>query len=268
MQEIKEKLEDFLKETEYCDISHSSIQKLAQKVTCGYNSDKDKAIALFYWVRDNILYRVGNWDRKASETLMEKEGTCTNKSNLFVGLLRSLNIPAGYGIMKVYGQRYFGPVAIPILRIMVSRESIHVYTLVYLNNRWIKCDPSDDIELCKNTAYFNPTTKIVDWAGEEDAMLNLSQDDIMRDNFPIISIDQWMKKRLKRWKGIPIRVGNIYIKYIRGYRGRIDNIQELEDNFKKWLRQEYSLYFYIFFFLFFLRKLQNKIRKKYEKIKR
>ncbi len=113
---MAEDLKEFLQETEYCDFSHPKIQRLAHKIGDKYDNPKDKAVALFYWVRDNILYRVGMWNKKASETLAETEGTCTNNANLFVALLRANYIPAGFGVMKVYGQKYFGPIAIPMLK--------------------------------------------------------------------------------------------------------------------------------------------------------
>jgi len=150
---------------------------------------------MFYWVRDNVLYRVGLWNVTAAETLAIREGTCTNKSNLLVALLRARGIPAGYGVMKVYGQKYFGPVAIPMLNRLVSKVSTHVYVAVYLDDKWIKCDPSDDKKLCSKTSHFNYTTTIVDWDGVNNAELNLNQDHIISDDFPIASIDNIMIKK-------------------------------------------------------------------------
>ena len=103
-------LKDFLIKTEYCDFENEKIKKLAEELIKGCVSEKEKAVALFYWVRDNILYRVGLWNRKASETLAEGKGVCTSKANLLVALLRAVGIPAGYGVMRVKGREYFGQI--------------------------------------------------------------------------------------------------------------------------------------------------------------
>ena len=111
---------------------------------------------MFTWVRDNVLYRVGLWNKTASETLHEREGTCTNKANLLVAMLRSVDIPAGYGLLKVDGQKYWGPATPSIISKHVGRVSSHIFAMVYLD-RWICIDPSDDIQLCKNVGYITKT---------------------------------------------------------------------------------------------------------------
>lgn len=249
-------LDDFLKETKYCDFNNSEIGKLAHKIAYGYENQKDKATAAFYWVRDNILYRVGAWNRKASETLEEREGTCTNKANLLVALLRALGIPAGYGVMKVYGQRYFGPIAVPMLRKFIGEFSTHIYAVVYLNGKWIKCDPSDDKELSENTSHFNFTSKLVEFNGGSDAMLNLNTKDILENKYPIVNIDPWMIKRPKHAKGIPLEIANLYIKFARKNKIKVADAKELESLFKKWLRINNPFYFYSFILALWLKNLK------------
>ena len=240
----EENIKNFLKKTEFCDFTHPDIQRLVHKITKNCVNDKDKAIRSFYWVRDNILYRVGRWQGKASETLVEKEGACTNKANLLVALLRANNIPAGYGIMKVYGQRYLGPIAIPMLKKFISEISTHIYPLAYLNNKWIKCDPSDDKEFCENTSYFNHTTELVEWDGVKDGVLNLKKEDIIIDNYPVADIDHWMIKKPRRARGFPLKIANIFVRFARKNTQRVADNKELEILFKKWLKVNHPFYFY------------------------
>jgi len=241
-----ENIEDFLKETKFCDFSDKGIKNLVAKIDEGCKDDREFAVAAFYWVRDNILYSVGNWQRKASETLTEKIGTCTNKSNLLVALLRYRKILAGYGVMKVHGQRYFGPIAIPMLRKFIGNISTHTYTVIFLNGKWIKCDPSDDKKICENTSYFNHTTKLLDWNGYEDAALNLKKEDIIDDKFPVENIDPWMEKKSKNAKGLALKIANIYIDFARNNTKKVSGAEELEVLFKKYLRKKYPVYFYLF----------------------
>lgn len=241
-------LKKFLEETNFCDFCHPDIQKLAHQLTERHNNPRNKAVALFYWVRDNILYRVGSWQKKASETLKEKEGTCTNKTNLLVALLRTSIIPAGYGVMKVYGRRYFGPIAIPSLTKFVGKISTHVYAVVYLDNKWIKCDPAVDKELGKNIYYFDQTTKLVEWEGVNDALLNFKEEDILKDNYPIANVDYLMYKKPKNARGVPLKIANIYINFIRENKQKLNNIEEIEPLFKQWLRNHYPIFYYLFSF--------------------
>ena len=254
-------LKEFLKETEFCDYSHPDIQKLAHEIAAKYDNPKDKAIALFYWVRNNILYRVGMWNRKASETLAEKEGTCTNKSNLLVALLRANNIHAGYGVMKVNGQEYFGPIILPIFKKWVSKESVHIYCYVRIKDRWIKIDPSPDKKLSDNTSYYNPTTIHVEWDGFNDATEKIDPSHILDDSKPISNIDYLIKKIPKNAKGIPLKVGNLYILFVRNNAQKINNIKELELLFKQWLRKNYFLYFYLILIISWCKDLELKFKR-------
>ena len=160
-------MEAYLERNWYCDWDHPAILEVAQDITAGLENDREKAVAIYYWVRDRILYRVGEWQKSASTTLALGEGTCTNKANLLIALCRSVGIPAGFGVMRVYGKQYFGPVL--ILRYFGSssaRYRLHIHAAVYIGEKWISVDPSDDVDFCRATSYFNPTGQLVDWDGE------------------------------------------------------------------------------------------------------
>ncbi len=255
---MEEGIIKFLKETKFCDFSNPEIQKLTKEIAKNCKNEQEFAIRAFYWVRDNILYRVGMWQRKASETLAEKEGTCTNKSNLLVALLRANNIPAGYGVMKVYGQRYFGPIAIPMLKEFVSDVSVHVYAIVYLNDKWIKCDSSSDKEFSDNTSYFNFTTNLVNWDGREDSLMVFKKNDVVEENFPVSDIDSWMLKKSKNARGLPLKIANIYIKFARDNKQKVADVQEFENLFKKYLKANYFFDFCLLRLILFWKGIKPK----------
>lgn len=253
---MEENITNFLRQTEFCDFSRPMIQELAEKLAAGCKDDREVAVSIFYWTRDSILYRLGDWQRKASETLKEKEGTCTNKANLFVALLRFNKIPAGYVIMKVYGQEYLGPISY-MFRKFVGKKSTHIYACVYLNGKWIKCDPSNDEKLCENTYHFNPTTKIVEWDGTKDAPLNINRSHIIKEDYPISNVDPWMLKKSKNAKGIQLKIANMYVKFARHHGKESSNINEFEILFKKYLKKEHPFYFYLFTVSSFLKDIQG-----------
>lgn len=254
-------IENFLKETEFCDFSNTAIQKLAREIKLNCRGQKEVAVATFYWVRDNILYSVGSWQKKASETLARKEGTCTNKTNLLVALLRANRIPAGYGVMKVCGRTYFGSVGISMLTRFVGEVSTHVYALVHLNGKWIKCDPSVDQKLGESTRSFDKTAKLVEWNGDQDEMMVLDKKDILENTFPVTKIDYLMIKKSKNAKGIPLKIANIYIDFIRANGQKIYDEKKLEILFKKWLKTKQPFYFYCFLVIIWLEDLRTRIKK-------
>lgn len=248
-------LEKYLKETRFCDCNNPQILEKAKEITKGLSSEQEKAIAVFNWVRDNIKYRVGLWQRKASETLQEKEGTCTNKTNLLVTMLRSINIPSGYGVLKTKGQDYFGPVVPPILKRKISKKSSHIYSFVFLNNKWIKCDPSLDLELSLKTSYFNPQSELVVWNGKNDALENLDPEHIIYDSEKLSDIDSIMEKKSRHGTGIIIKVANLYIKFLRQNEIKIKSPAQLQYLFKKWLRRNNFLYYIVFSFVSFYKDI-------------
>jgi len=253
---MKDDLTLFLKETKYCNFNDKRIKQLAFEMTKNIDKDKDKAVTLFYYVRDNILYRVGHWNKKATETLVEKKGVCTSKSNLLVALLRSINIPSGYGVMKVKGDEYFGPIVPDFLRDKISKKSVHIYTCVYLNNKWIKCDPSDDKRLSVSTSHINPQSKLINWDGESDAMLNLTPEHILEDNSPLPNIDYLISKKSRNSNYFVVKAGNLYIDFLRD-NNKLSDLEQTIFLFKSWLKRKHTVFYFFFLIFLFLIKIKK-----------
>jgi len=247
-------MNNFLKETEYCDFSSPEIKKVALSFKKKYSNEKELAVALFYFVRDNILYRLGLWQKKASETLGEGKGTCTNKANLLVALLRACGIPAGYGVMKVKGKEYFGPIILPVFKNHVGEKSVHIYAFVFLNEKWIKCDSSDDKIFAERTSYFNPPSTLIEWDGEKDAPLNLSPEHILSDEGPLDNIEEMMLKKPRNAKWPALTLGNLYVEFLRENEKKISNPVELTSLFQKWLKKNRFIYYLIFSVMLFFDK--------------
>ena len=93
-------MEKFLTETKYCDFSNRDINSMAQEITHDLHSDREKARALFYWVRNEIRYNMRLFIPKikknfvASNVIQEKQGFCVSKSILLSTLARAVGIPA------------------------------------------------------------------------------------------------------------------------------------------------------------------------------
>lgn len=239
-------LEDFLKETKYCNYSNPLLKERAIEVTKPYSNDSQKAIALFNYVRDNILYKFNYWNIKASDTLKDGYGMCTNKNNLLIAMLRAINIPAGYGILKVKAKEYFGPIMLDFFRNKISEESVHIYTQAYLSNTWIKCDPSTDKALSEKTAYFNYSTELVSWNGSNHAMDRILPKHIIDDTGPFYDIDANLDKKPKSLSFIKIWSANIYLDFLRKSHRQFNNYNERESAFLSWLKKK-NLLLYLYF---------------------
>ena len=92
-------LEQYLQPTEFFDFYKPKVKNKAIEITEGLETDKEKAIALFYWVRDKIIYRQGSFyltksTFKASTNLRRGYGFCVSKAVLLSTLARAVKIPA------------------------------------------------------------------------------------------------------------------------------------------------------------------------------
>ena len=238
-------LENFLQETKYCDVTHPLIQKTAYNLTKGISDTRYKSKILFDYVRDNVRYQFGQWGKKASKVLQEGKGMCTNSANLFVALLRANNIPAGYGIMRVKGQEYLSSLTPPMFKSQISPESVHIYSYAFLNGKWVKADPSIDKDFSQQVANFDSTFRLAQWDGTSDQILDIEPTAILRDEGPLANIDAQLDKKPRHAKGLSLKMGNLYLQFLResGSRFTNESILSLQEYFLLWLKKRYPFYY-------------------------
>jgi transglutaminase-like putative cysteine protease len=128
--------EAYLSATELIDTGHPAIQTTAARLTHGKKTERDKAIAIHDFVRDNIAYGFGPkfYDHTASEVLRSRRGFCNPKGTLFIALLRASGIPA---------RQHFVEISPEILHGIVSPRTEwldHSYTEVWLDGQWLPVD--------------------------------------------------------------------------------------------------------------------------------
>lgn len=122
--------------TRYVDHDTAAIRQSAAMVTAGLASDRDRAVALFRFVRDQVKFgfAAGFWDMSASDVLTTGRGYCNTKSTLFVALLRATGIPA---------RQVFVEIDPEVLRGMIDPGTPwldHSYTEVFLDGAWHATD--------------------------------------------------------------------------------------------------------------------------------
>jgi hypothetical protein len=124
-------LDPFLIPTEICDSDNSLIVAKAKELV-GKTKDIWKAAdSVRSFLRKEVVYTFDYCSTKASETLQKMEGMCTNKANLQVALMRSLGIPAGYGLVHITKEVFVRDV-VPEMYEKISEPTTHVFACVWI----------------------------------------------------------------------------------------------------------------------------------------
>lgn len=222
---MKEK-NKFILPTIFCDCDNPKIINLSNKITADCKDNREKAIKLFLFVKNNYPYAFGRWDFKASETISLKSGMCTTKSCLLVALFRASKIPAGFKVIKIKGREVFAKFAIfPFLKNKISENSIHICVSVNLDNQWIDIDPSLDDDLLKGLVLigYDPSILRV-WDGKSDLMNFFTPNELIEVGELVDSIDQYHLKKRKTAKGYFLLLSNLIIRCYR-FIGRFNKIK-------------------------------------------
>lgn len=228
-------IEEYRAETEYCDVGSPMIQRLARELTHGMDSDRARAAAIYRWVQDHVRYEIlHDWSKRASETLLSRVGTCTNKANLLVALLRAAGMPAGFHVMRVRGKYYFGPAWIPMLQQLCSDVTVHLFAAVYLDGRWVQCDPSCDRALAEGGEHINPPFRHVAFDGSAPAEPTIDPAHVLSVSPCMPSIDTIMAKRSSK-PSVYFKIMNLFIAYVRAQGRNHDSCASLEPAFRQWL---------------------------------
>lgn len=143
-------LSSCLRSTYFIDSDNASVKDFAQ-IQAGSGSDIERAVRLYYAVRDSIRYDpycIGRRpeDYRASLCLKHKAGFCITKSALLAACARAVEIPSrvGYGDVRNH-------LATPkLLELLRTDEFVfHGYTELFLDGIWVKATPAFNISLCE-----------------------------------------------------------------------------------------------------------------------
>lgn len=166
----------YLQPTKFFDFNKKFVRDKAFEITEGLETEKEKAIALFYWVRDEIKYNMHTYipsmkaNFKASVTLRRKNGFCVSKSVLLSSFARAIGIPASIHLVDLINHK----ISQKIIDFMGTNVMhYHGYSELYLNNKWVKATPSFD----QKTAIKGGFIPMVEFDGENDAVFATYDDE-------------------------------------------------------------------------------------------
>jgi transglutaminase-like putative cysteine protease len=162
---------DELAPTPIVDSDHPAVREFAEARAGARaeNTAKDRAIRLYYAVRDEIRYdpygaAIDVESMRASATLEAGRGWCVSKAVLLAAACRSVGIPARLGFADVRNH-----LSTARLREHMQTEIFywHGYTVILVDEdaRWVKATPAFNVELCEKFGFLP-----LDFDGENDSL--------------------------------------------------------------------------------------------------
>lgn len=143
--------DEFLAPARCIDADHPAILSFAAEVVGDRTDARDKAIALYYAVRDRIRYDpyaidLTDQGLKASTALLAGRGWCVPKAALLAAVCRAAGVPATVGFADVKNH-----LSTERLRRTMQTDVFywHGYTAILLDGVWVKATPAFNIELCE-----------------------------------------------------------------------------------------------------------------------
>jgi len=166
--EMTTKETDYLHATPFIDSDDPAIVAFAHNALGDAETVKDKALALYGAVRDQIQYDpyidfLNPAEFRASDVLRAGRGFCVGKSALLTAAARAAGIPARPGYADVRNH-----LTSKRLKEQVGDTFIwHSYTELKIDGKWVKCTPAFDKVLCERARI-----KPLDFDGVNDSLFH------------------------------------------------------------------------------------------------
>ena len=148
--EMNDATRDCLEPGTFVDSDDPGVMVFAERAVRGIADPRERALALYYAVRDDVGYDpycVGpDADYfRAGACLARGYGFCIPKAALLAACSRAAGIPARVGYADVRNH-----LSTPRLEALVGGDVYHwhSYTEMHLDGRWVKSTPAFDAALC------------------------------------------------------------------------------------------------------------------------
>jgi len=160
----------YLQATPFIERDAPAVRAFVARVVGDATTDIEKAVRLFYAVRDEIRYdpysiELSVEGMKATTTLARQRGFCIAKAVLLAAAARAVGIPARLGFADVRNH-----LTTARLQEQMGTDvfAYHGFTELWLGGRWVKATPTFNRSLCdrfgvhpldfdgRNDAVFHP----------------------------------------------------------------------------------------------------------------
>ena len=154
----------------FVDSDHPDVVAFAKEATKGATTEREKAVALFYAVRDGIRYDPYTMcddpdTYRASHVVKTGTSYCIPKSVLLVAAARAVGLTARLGFADVRNH-----LNTEKLRERMGDSDLfvwHGYAEFLLDGKWVKVTSAFNIELCERFGVMP-----LEFDGEHDALLH------------------------------------------------------------------------------------------------
>lgn len=140
-----------LNSTYYLDSDNPGIVAFANESIGAATTDKEKAVKLYYAVRDGFRYNpyglhIVPEKMRASALLDTRAGHCIDKAIFLATCARAVGIPSRLEFADVKNH-------ISTQKLIDTLKSdvfaMHGIAQLFINDKWVKCTPAFNIELCE-----------------------------------------------------------------------------------------------------------------------
>lgn len=158
---------EHLQATRYLDHDHEAVRTYARQICAGASTTRERAIALYYAVRDDIRYdpyacTLNADSLRASHVLAQGRSYCVGKAVLLAAVGRAAGIPTRLGFADVCNH-FSSPQLTQLMGTTIFYY--HGYADFFLEGRWIKLTPAFNRELCEKMK-----SPALGFDGEHDAI--------------------------------------------------------------------------------------------------
>ncbi len=161
-------MEHLLEPTLTIESEHPTVIGFVRSCDGDVGTPRERAIRLFYAVRDRIVYDMYRVDvsvrgLRASTTLDHGYGWCVAKATLLAATCRAVGIPARLGFADVRNH-----LSTKRLRNLMQTDvfSWHAWCSMQLDGQWVKASPAFNLALCDRFR-LSP----IEFDGRADALL-------------------------------------------------------------------------------------------------
>ena len=169
-------MKEYLEPGQFIDSAHPVVVEFSKKNSFG-NSERERAISLYYAVRDQVRYNpfLDFSDPevfKASAVLAADQGFCVGKASLLAACARAAGIAARVGFADVKNH-----LTSPRLAETMGSDLFvyHGYADLYLEGKWVKATPAFNLDLCTRFR-----VKPLEFDGREDSIFHPFDEDNRR----------------------------------------------------------------------------------------
>lgn len=143
-------MQEYLQPTEFLDFDNKSVREFAARNSNDAATDKEKAVKLYYAVRDGFQYNPNILDLrreglKASDLLKRNHGYCVEKAVLLAASARAVGVPSRLSFYIVRNH-----IATDKLEKVLKKNYLvfHGAAELFLDNKWVKTTPAFNKRLC------------------------------------------------------------------------------------------------------------------------